>query len=54
MPKRSKDQTPRKKTSLALPPELHMRAKLYSVRAGIDLQDIVVEALEAYLKKHKA
>jgi hypothetical protein len=50
MPKKPVEMT---KTSLRLPTELLRRAKHYGVDHDIDLQDLVAQALEAFLKGAK-
>ena len=39
------------KTTLSIPPELWKEAKIEALRRDIDATDIVILALEAYLKK---
>jgi hypothetical protein len=38
------------KTSMALPAELWTAARIRALQEGIDAQDLVARALEAYLK----
>lgn len=40
----------RVKTSLALPAELWTAARIRALQEGMDAQDLVTRALEAYLK----
>ena len=41
----------RVKTSLALPEELWKSARIRALQEGVDAQDLVARALEAYLRK---
>jgi hypothetical protein len=45
---------PKTKTSLRLPTALLRRAQHYCVDYQVDFQDLVAQALEAYLKGAKA
>ena len=52
MPKKTASKSPDyQKTSLKLPKDLWRRAHIRALDDGVDLQDIVARALEAYLKK---
>jgi hypothetical protein len=42
---------PKVKTSLALPVGLWTEARIQALKRGMDAQDLVAEALAAYLKK---
>ena len=39
------------KTSVALPADLWTAARIHALQEGVDAQDIVARALEAYLKQ---
>jgi hypothetical protein len=40
------------KTSATLPRELWTQARVFAVKNGRDLQDVISDALREYLKKH--
>jgi hypothetical protein len=42
-----------KKTTLRIPEELWLQARIHSLKTGADLQDMVAEGLRFYLKKKK-
>jgi metal-responsive CopG/Arc/MetJ family transcriptional regulator len=41
------------KTSVEIPDDLWKAAKHFAIEQGIDLRDVIVKALEEYLKKAK-
>jgi predicted DNA binding CopG/RHH family protein len=47
---KEKPMVKRVKTSLALPAELWTAARIRALQEGMDAQDLVTRALEAYLK----
>jgi hypothetical protein len=54
MSKLSKDSGKKmKKTTLRIPEKLWLEARIYSLKTGTDLQDMVAEGLRLYLKKKK-
>jgi hypothetical protein len=42
-----------KKTTLRIPEELWLEARIHGLNTGADLQDMVAEGLKLYLKKKK-
>lgn len=49
-PKKEKPVVKKLKTSLTLPADLWTAARIRALQDGVDAQDLVVRALEAYLK----
>jgi hypothetical protein len=43
-----------KNTSIDLPPELHLRARLQAVKDGTTLRELIIEGLELVLAKRSA
>ena len=51
MPKKQNDLDPIVKTTLRIPESLLKRAKIRGIEDGQPLQDVIVSALEQYLKQ---
>jgi len=49
-PRKEKPMVKRVKTSMALPADLWTAARIRALQDGIDAQDLVAKAIEAYLK----